>query len=200
MEKLQMILPKESEVNKSTFHMYCTDSRYVVAKFQFCTPHRFGNIMSSEPRKSLANITIKVDHKAKAFRERLDLDMQINDNLILEIRATSLNINDTDFCEIHDLEFALDLPSHNASGSDCSDDYNDVAESDISNSDIVIKARANVAESVDLSLIPGDFLYSYNPTYFDVRLNPPEEQVCEKLYYSPCAKCGRRSNDPACRC
>ena len=46
----------------------------------------------------------------------------------------------------------------------------------------------------------GEVMAKLNPYYFDVRHNPPPVQVAEKLYYQPCALCGRRSNDPLCRC
>jgi hypothetical protein len=48
--------------------------------------------------------------------------------------------------------------------------------------------------------VPGEYLNELDPHYFDSRGNPPEEQVLEKLYYQPCAGCGRPSNDPLCKC
>ena len=64
--------------------------------------------------------------------------------------------------------------------------------------DIVL--RSNVSSRVDEKLVPGEVMAKVNPFYFDVRLNPPQIQVDEKLYYRPCSFCGRRSNDPLCRC
>lgn len=64
--------------------------------------------------------------------------------------------------------------------------------------DIVL--RSNVSSVKDEKLVPGEVMAKLNPYYFDVRLNPPSVQVAEKLYYQPCALCGRRSNDPLCRC
>jgi hypothetical protein len=63
-----------------------------------------------------------------------------------------------------------------------------------------LSVRANVADREDLRLVPGEYLNELDPHYFDSRGNPPEEQVLEKLYYQPCAGCGRPSNDPLCRC
>lgn len=64
--------------------------------------------------------------------------------------------------------------------------------------DIVL--RSNVSSRKDEKLVPGEVMAKLNPYYFDVRHNPPPVQVAEKLYYQPCALCGRRSNDPLCRC
>ena len=41
----------------------------------------------------------------------------------------------------------------------------------------------------DLSLVPGEVLYRFNPFYFQTQRNPPQIQVEEKLYYEPCAIC-----------
>ena len=192
-------MPKEGEIKKINFHMYCTDPRDGFAKFQFCTPYKAGPVLLSDPRKPLADITINVDQKAHAFRERLELDIKINDNLILEIQAASLNENDTDSCEIHELEFGLSFPSATT------EEFNkDEGREDLTSEHFAsggnIKVRSNVAMQANLALVPGEFLYSYNPSYFDSRLNPPKEQELERLYYRPCSRCGRRSNDPECTC
>ena len=63
-----------------------------------------------------------------------------------------------------------------------------------------IRVRSNIANRVDLSLVPGEFLNEYDPHYFDTRHHPPEQQVRERLYYEACARCDRASNDPACQC
>ena len=43
-------------------------------------------------------------------------------------------------------------------------------------------------------------MYRFEPSYFDVNSRPPEEQDCERLYYEPCAGCGRSISDPLCQC
>jgi molecular chaperone DnaK len=59
-----------------------------------------------------------------------------------------------------------------------------------------LSVRANVADREDLRLVPGEYLHDLDPSYFDSRRFPPQEQVLEKLYYQPCVGCGRASNDP----
>lgn len=199
--KAGTVMPKEGEVQRETYHLYCTDPRDGVAKFQICTPKRAGaSVLPSDPRTHLEHVTVKVDGKARAFHERLELDVRINDDLILEAHARSLNLKDEDRREIHNLVFGLRFPAE-AQANGSSDKEKEEAPASGGHRQIgALSVRANVADRVDLSLVPGEFLYQYDPFYFDVRRNPPERQVLEKLYYQPCSLCGRASNDPACQC
>ena len=194
-------MPKEGKVQRQPFHLYCTDPRDGVAKFQIFTPQRAGErVLPNEPRTHLENLTVKVDQKARAFQERLELDIEINDDLILWAHARSLNAKDKDQRDIHNLEFGLAFPAGprtDGSRGD-SEDLEPVREDQAPPGSLAI--RANVADRDDLGLVPGEYLNEYDPHYFDVRRSPPEEQVKENLYYKPCAICGRASNDPLCLC
>jgi hypothetical protein len=194
-------MPREGDVQKEQFHLYCTDPRDGVAKFQICTPRRAGaKVLPTEIRTNLENLTVNVDSTARAFRERLELDVQINDDLILEAHARSINVQDQDRCEIHNLEFGLSFPPGTfASSSGQGESHGEDVKAE-PHSIGALSIRANVADREDVMLVPGDFLYQYDPQYFDARLNTPQIQVEEKLYYAPCAMCGRASSDPACRC
>ena len=194
-------MPIEHEEKTQTLHLYCTDPRDGMAKFQLCAPKRPGSgVLRSEPRDILDVVTVKVDSKAQAFKERLELDTKLDEDLILKVHARSLNQKDEGFCEIHDLEFGLKLPN-NTKSTESTDTSSDQVHRRIDKPiSGTISVRPNVSEDVDISLVPGDFLYQYNRNYFDARRNPPELQRYEKLYYEPCSLCGRASNDPACRC
>ena len=199
--KAGTVMPKEGKVQRQPFHLYCTDPRDGVAKFQICTPQRAGErVLPNEPRTHLENLTVKVDQKARAFQERLELDIEINDDLILWAHARSLNAKDKDQREIHNLEFGLAFPTgpRTDSSKGDSEDLEPVREDQAPPGSLAI--RANVADRDDLGLVPGEYLNEYDPHYFDVRRSPPEEQVRENLYYKPCAICGRASNDPLCLC
>ncbi|WP_028322713.1 Hsp70 family protein [Desulfatiglans anilini] len=194
-------MPREGEVQSATFHLYCTDPRDGVAKFQICEPRSTSEkVLPNEPRIHLSNLTVKVDRMARPFHERLELDIRIDDDLILEAHARSLNARDQDRQEIHNLEFGLAFP--------CKEDV-DEHQKDSFGIDTLVKEqsstgtlsiRANLADRENLRLIPGECLYEYDPRYFDTRHRPPDYQVHEMLYYQPCAKCGRASNDPLCIC
>ena len=199
--KAGTVMPKEGNVQHQPFHLYCTDPRDGVAKFQICTPKRAGErVLPNEPRTHLENLTVKVDREAHAFRERLELDIRIDDDLILQAHARSLNARDEDRREIHNLEFGLAFPtdSQTASSGGNSDKSKSIPGKKAQPGSLTI--RANVAASADPRLVPGEFLHEYDPAYFHPGRLPPQEQVDEYLYYRPCAICGRASNDPLCLC
>ena len=194
-------MPKEGDVQEEVFHLYCTDPRDGTAKFQICTPVRTGGgVRRGERRVPLEMVTVRVDEKARAFGERLELGVRVDDDLVLGVHARSLNARDEDRCEIHDLEFGLEFPNGGRRGkfggviSDGDEDDSDAAEAG------AITVRGNMADRVDDGLVPGEFLYTYKRDYFSVQRDPPERQVYEKTYYEPCAGCGRSANDPACHC
>lgn len=199
--KAGTVMPKEGAIQHERFHLYCTDPRDGLAKFQICAPKRAGkSVLPSEPRTYLENVTIKVDSKAWAFQERLEFDVRINDDLILDAHARSLNCQDEDRREVHNLEFGLRFPTEVGDGGTGDDEDEERRVGAEKPPAGALSVRANIANRVDPSLVPGEFLYQYDPFYFDVRRNPPKQQVIEKLYYQPCSLCGRASNDPACLC
>jgi len=141
---------------------------------------------------------LKVDGKAEPFRERLALEVNIDENLVLTATAWSLNQKGRAVAEVHDLEFALATPgarstwlNANLLGDD--GEVNAHESGDLS-------MRSNIASREDQSLVPGEVQYRHNPFYFRVEQYPPQIQVEERLYYEPCVMCGRASNDPLCQC
>src|SRR5690349_4647575 len=159
-------MPTEGQVKTTNFHLYCTDPRDGVAKFQICAPKRAGGaVLPGEPRTHLENVTVHVDAKAQPFRERLELEVHINDDLILEAHARSLNLKDEDRREIHNLEFGLAFPTSSAEGGEISDGNGCADERPGKGT---LSLRANVAGTEDPGLVPGELLYEYDPHYFDV--------------------------------
>jgi len=195
-------MPAEHEGKKQITHLYCTDPSDGIAKFQLCAPTRASeNPQASEPRTSLGNLVVRVDERAAPFRERLELEISIDDDLILTARASSSEMKDEDIAAFHDLEFGLRLgesemseepePVHAAVSTGLREHGN-------------LSVRANVADRPDDDLVPGEVLYKYKRSSFQrqqgVRTRATEEQIREQLYYEPCAVCGRPSSDPACQC
>ena len=191
-------MPRDGEVQKIPFHLYCTDPRDGIAKFQICAPKRAGErVLPNDPRTNLEVVTIGVDRKAQPFQERLELDIKIDDDLILEAHARSLNAKDQDQLEIHDLEFGVVLPT-DAPTKAPRKAQTKLAERAASGALIV---RANVSNRADPRLVPGKLLYSCEPHHFgDTIHHPSREQDVERLYYEACSDCGRASNDPLCQC
>lgn len=203
-------MPVEGERRRDEFSLYCVDPSDGHARFQIVTPMRVGrDVHRDDPRSVLSTMQVKVDAKARPFLERLNLKVEVDENLILTGEVQSLNERDAARCEVHHLEFALEVPKKKDSGrrvkfkENVESSGRDVSENIRVASlrrpgDVVL--RSNVSSRVDENLVPGEVMAKLNPYYFDVRRNPPQIQVDEKLYYQPCSLCGRRSNDPLCRC
>ena len=140
-----------------------------------------------------------MDKKAAPFRERLELELLIDENLILKATGRSLNLKGIGVVEVHDLEFALSLdPDKDFWHGDQSSNLIEIegGKSDPGS----IAMRSNIANFEDKKFVPGEVLYKFDPGYFDTRAYPPDFQVEERLYYEPSAACGKASNDPLCTC
>lgn len=193
-------MPQENETRGDNFSLYCVDPTDGFGKFQLMAPRRPGpKILPNDMRRHLANLIVPVDKKAAPFRERLSLDVSVDENLILKATARSLNQRGIAEAEVHDLEFALALPTGKR-GWLGEESFHDAADAEVSNEPGSLAMRSNIAADEDLWLVPGEVLYRFNRAYFDVRHYPPQLQVEERLYYEPCSLCGRPSNDPLCRC
>jgi molecular chaperone DnaK (HSP70) len=195
-------MPREGEVQKTErLSLYCTDPTDGIAKFQILSPLRPGrSIQKTDLRDTLSCLSIKVDDKARPFFEKIEFQIDIDENLVLNVIAKSTLKGDEDEVEIHNLEFGLDLPINKEV--DGKYENIEIAESRIINSRGSVSLRTNITapDNKDESLVPGEILYSYNPEYFDTRNFPPDIQVREKLYYEPCSICRRPSNHPDCHC
>lgn len=200
--------PTHGNVERRPYSLYCADPRDGSAKFSFCTPARPGpEVLNSDLRLPLAEMVLEVDAKARPFMERLELELTLDDDLVLSGAARSLVKQDSSRVELHDLEFGIRLPASRDGGGNGTLQAHEGATHTASvgdddpgheHGDLVV--RANVADRVDKSLVPGEFLYEHDKFYFDRRMNPPKIQDEERLYYAPCAICRRASNDPACNC
>ena len=154
--------------------------------------------MANDKRRPLCNLLLKVDAKAAPFRERLELEVSVDENLVLTATAWSMNQKGRAMAEVHDLEFALATPGAKSSwlNSNLLGKDGDGAAHEPGG----LSMRSNIAAREDDGLVPGEVLYRFNPYYFRVEQNPPRIQVEERLYYEPCAICRRASNDPLCHC
>ena len=177
--------------------LFCADPRDGHARFELCSPTRPGrNIPQNETRRTLERFSVRVDDRAAPFRERIHLEASIDEDLILHATATSSNIRDTSSVAVHDLEFALSVGDGAAPPSGA---RMGVQEADpFGPGDLVV--RSNLAPEPDDRYVPGELLYQLKPGYFARHSRPPEVQVEERLYYKPCAVCGRRANHDDCRC
>lgn len=193
-------MPIERESRADSFSLYCVDPADGHGRIQLVMPYRPGrNVLPNDERRSLHYMLLEVDSKAQPFRERLSLDVSIDDNLILTARARALNRNSLSEVKIHDLEFALATPGGNRGWLGAPDTKASNSGRSRSKGDIVM--RSNIATREDKSLIPGEVLYpiEFGPGLYSVR-EMTDLQWKEHLYYCPCAYCKLPSNDPRCSC
>jgi molecular chaperone DnaK len=195
-------MPQEREHRRERFSMYCVDPSDGHGKFSLVSPHRPGpRVLPDDKRRPLCNMLLKVDAKARPFRERLELEASINEDLVLTATAWSLNQKGREEAEVHDLEFALATPGAKSGwlraglldGHDNEGASNEPGD---------LTMRSNLALREDPSLVPGEVMAEADPTYFWTHTGrtPPQIQIEERLYYSPCVYCKLPSNDPLCRC
>jgi molecular chaperone DnaK (HSP70) len=195
-------MPAEHEVKSQRADLYCTDPTDGLAKFPLCTPTRpSARPRVSEQRSPLGTLAVDVDERAPLFRERLGLEVTIDDDLILHATAWSTEKLGRDSADYFDLEFGLELPldERTPSGNDEMPDIDD-PETDEPGS---LSLRANIASEPDQRLVPGDVLYAHKRRAFrrmPVKTEATDIQLQEHLYRRPCAVCGRSSSDRACQC
>jgi molecular chaperone DnaK (HSP70) len=198
-------MPREGGIQKTeTLNLYCTDPRDGVAKLQLEVPaRRHGRyVQSSDARNSLANLNVKVDEKSMRLFERVELNMWVDENLILKVEARSTVANDYDATEVHNLEFGLSLGGMENIGREAERALLKKPKDRSGKPERkgAVLLRSNLSLREDASLVPGEYLNEVQKSkpYSLFSLTPM--QVKEQLYYSPCSGCGRRSNDPLCKC
>lgn len=201
--KAGSVMPREGSIQQvEQLNLYCTDPRDGVAKIQLEVPaRRHGrHVQASDPRNSLASLSVKVDGQSGRLFERVELDMRVDENLILQVEACSTVVNDQDATEIHNLEFGLSLGGLGSIGQPGDPGLKKPEGRSFCDRKGALLLRSNLALREDKSLVPGEYLHEVQKMtpYTQDELTPL--QVREQLYYTPCSGCGRRSNDPLCRC
>lgn len=191
------LMPTVGLVHADRFHLFCTDPSDGSAKFSIVAPTDLHDQpQASDPRTSLGMFTVDVDRNAPPLAERLELALEINDDLILSVSAESRS--DHASASYFDLEFGIGLPGSDNLGLV---DVTDAPDPARATGGLVV--RANVADRADPKLIPGDVFQKHKRGAL-ARLPGPieatEEQLIEHLYYKPCSVCGLTWGDPACRC
>lgn len=100
-------LPLENEVMRQALGMYCVDPRDGYAKFHFARPEWPTRSQPFDKRQPYATLLVAVDAQAAPLRERLEVEVAIDHDLVAAISATSSLLNDMQRTEVHDLEFGL---------------------------------------------------------------------------------------------
>jgi hypothetical protein len=102
-------LPTNGHVISQTIDMYCVDPSDGLAKFLFARPIWPGSDSQGDARAPYDLLTLPVDKHSRPLRERLQVTVSIDDNLVANVRAHSLVRRGSRRTSIHDLEFGLDV-------------------------------------------------------------------------------------------
>jgi molecular chaperone DnaK len=188
----ELLLPVENEtvsVNHSMF--YCVDPRDGLAHFQFARPKRVGYGSRQSERLVYGTVSVKVDPFAPPLTERLEAEVEVDADYIVHIDVVSKGRGDHASLEIHNLEFALALPTKKAADSTRTTEIDGKSDRGGAGS---VQLRSNVTTRSDAwELVPGDVVAKYKLGWFDIRGRATSFQVAERLYYEPCATCRRSS-------
>lgn len=197
-------LPLENDVLKvANSRLYCVDPREGTALIEFAKPARLGGVEPAEPRIPLGVLRVEVDPKAEPLMERLECDVTIDHDYIVNISLRSSARNDEATLEIHDLEFSLSLlqtteVNESGPGKDPERASRPLIpikgrSNTLQRSNVVIPSGPRAADVETLwGDVPGDIVDVWRPYYFDRRttIATPVQQR-EREFYLPCHRCNR---------
>ena len=103
------VLPIENEVSRWPLDVYCVDPRDGYAKFHFVRPEWPNRLQAVDRRLPYANLLVSVDPNALPLRERLNVEIAIDHDLVASISAHSSLFGSSDSTEVHDLEFGIEI-------------------------------------------------------------------------------------------
>jgi hypothetical protein len=188
-------LPVENEVLPvANTQFYCVDPRDGVANLQFVRPSKVGYGERTCSRLTYKVVSLKVDPNVQPFFERLNLKLLIDHDYVVRVQAHSSGRDDEVVCEIHDLEFALRLPSPLATNDKGDEDEpEEIGDSAQADGRAAIQLRSNVTnQRNNWQLVPGDVIETWRSNWFDPRLREASTlQREERDYYRACAVCKR---------
>jgi molecular chaperone DnaK len=200
-------MPARGDVRRpEIFSLYCADPTDGKAKFPIVTTRHVVEFpQSTTQRETLGLLTIGVDSKAPPLSERLQLDVSVDEDLVLEVHAHSPQTTGRDLGRYFNLEFGLALP---ANGTDLAPEEDEAEHSADSARGLTIRANVvskdgKAPEEVQAA-IPGEVLGRAKPAVMS-RSWPgidraTDLQRVEYTYYRPCSVCKRAWGDPDCRC
>ena len=189
-------LPIENEqIPIYATQFYCCDPRDQVANFHFVRPTKVGYGARTAPRQTYTTLSLKVDPNAQPFTERLNLELSIDHDYVVHVSGQSSGRQDRARKEIHNLEFALTLPT--ASDSQTANLKSDETSFETGARRTTlqgsVRLRSNVvSQRNSWRDVPGDLVEIWRENWFDSRSgNASRRQQAERDYYRPCAMCKR---------
>jgi molecular chaperone DnaK len=171
------LLPTFDKVIQDKFSFYCADPRDGFAKFLIGRsrwPDDEGDMIP------YGQVAVRVDPDAKPLRERLELELQIDHDLVVTVKVKSEGTGFERSMEIHDLEFGLSIKPNTSIPSPKPARLRGNAGD--------IRVKANVTDDSEaLDLVPGEILRDAFPL-FEERTALQKD---EAGYYMLCGRCDR---------
>jgi molecular chaperone DnaK len=176
------------------FSLFCADPRDGKAKFPIVVPkHLVEFPQSTTQRETLGMLTVDVDRTARPLIERLELEVHVDENLVLEVRARSTQGGGDELGRYFNLDFGLALPGADRTVVDEAPGEGEPARGLTIRANVMSK-DGKTPEQIQAT-IPGDVVRRFNSRAFDRPPMPGPHatplQELERFYYEPCAICGR---------
>jgi molecular chaperone DnaK (HSP70) len=186
-------LPKRGDFLVTDQAMYCADPRDGKAVLSFKRPQMISKSASADHRTSYGNIVVNVNKDFPPLKERIDVTYLIDENLIVTVKAKSMDESLESELEIYDLEFSIQAIE------------DDSVKKSRRSGPVKIKSglgviiRSNVSEDNDSwHLVPGELMKLFNAKFPYFRKPLTEEQEFEQVLYQTCSSCNQRWKKGCC--
>nr|WP_102402209.1 Hsp70 family protein [Vibrio cyclitrophicus]PMF61739.1 hypothetical protein BCV09_15075 [Vibrio cyclitrophicus] len=109
-------LPKRGNTKSIPQGLYCADPRDGKAVLTFKRPQMVGKSAASDRRTTYANLSVPVNPDFPPMKERIDVNLEIDENYIVTISAKANDLMHPVSQQIYDLEFALQTKKQEQEG------------------------------------------------------------------------------------
>ncbi len=202
-------MPLEGAAHRDTVSVYCVDPRDGKAQFTISTPDVLSRVVNaSDKRRHLGHFSLPVDPSVDPFFERLDFEVEVDQDLMLTCKATSALTGASASCTVADLEFGLRLGG-GVSAADASTSSTRARQSIEGVSDVWAGAQAGeigVRSNLEKDKghwdsVPGELRHEVRLFDFNTLITDGATQVQreEMTRYKPCGRCGKRWGECRCR-
>ncbi len=200
-------LPERGKSIRSKQSMYCSDPRDGKAIFTFKRPQMVGKAGAADPRTTYGNLVVEINPNFPPLEERIELTINIDDNLIAHAQAVAMDNKVIIKTEYYDLEFSLLVSSSKKNENKKKKQI--LAVNQKKAKELIVRANITSYDSKKYnsyqvkeawSMVPGELLHSYNndPKNVFLKHDLTDIQKLEFVRYQPCSNCGSRWSVSCC--
>lgn len=181
------LLPKRGNTQSTQQALYCADPRDGKAVLSFKRAQMVGKTAAADRRTTIGNLVVPVNKDFPPLKERIDVDVKIDENLIMTVNAKSLDEGIPQELSVYDIEFSINVVGGSTQKKKTTRITKSVGEK------LGVVIRSNVTHRSDAwHLVPGELLKEFNDNNPYLKQNLTQEQWDEVNYYNPCSNCGAR--------